>query len=193
MYGEKAIEVLKDLKHNESVPIYNQVGVTSVMQEMDLLYLTILKINNSEELDQSDPAIATNVITHYSGFMRNKRCILAYLYERIQRIKRLRWECGVTLPTNIEPNLHQTEKGFFDKYDKLLGDYGAEVNFDLTSDSKPPKDAFIEIRIIKTEGEDDIVLEDRTIKLKKNHIYYMNRSDAEMLINRGLAVQINSR
>lgn len=193
MYGDKAIEVLKDLKHNQWIPMYNNEGVGRVMQEMDLIYAELIKCLNDDSLDRTDDAVKTNITTYHYCFLRSKRCMLAYLYERMQRIKRVRWQCGVTLPTHIEVNMHQTEKEFFDKYEQLLSDYNADLEMDLTSDLQPPKDIYVEVRIVKTDDDKDggIVLEDRTLKLRKNHIYYLKRSDAETLVQRGYAQQIN--
>jgi GINS complex subunit 1 len=162
------------------------------MQEMDLIQTEIIKNLNDDTLDKSDPVTATNFMAYMVGFLRSKRVILGYLYERMQRIKRLRWQCGVTLPAHIEANMHQTEKEFLEKYSELLSDYNADLEMDLTSDLQPPKDGHIEVRILKNDDQDGgIVLEDRTLKLRKNHVYYLKRTDAEMLIQRGYAQQIN--
>lgn len=160
---------------------------------MDLIYTELIKNLNDETLDKTDPTIATNLTTYHFCFLRNKRCILAYLYERMQRIKRLRWQCGATMPSHIEINMHRTEKQLFEKYEQLLSDYSADLEMDLTSDLQPPKDIYIEVRVVKTDNDQDgIVLEDRILKLRKNHIYYLKRTDAEMLVQLGYAQQINS-
>jgi GINS complex subunit 1 len=160
------------------------------MQEMDTIYKEMLKNLNDETLDNLDSVVATNFTAYTVCFLRSKRAILGYLYERMQRIKRERWQSGVSMPEKTMENMHQTEKEFLEKYVELLTDYSADIDMDLTSDMQPPKDLFVEVRITKDDNQ-GFVLEDRTLQIRKNNVYYLKRTDAESLIQRGLAEQIN--
>jgi GINS complex subunit 1 len=160
------------------------------MQEMDTIYKEMLKNLNDETLDNLDSVVATNFTAYTVCFLRSKRAILGYLYERMQRIKRERWQSGVSMSEKTMENMHQTEKEFLEKYVELLTDYSADIDMDLTSDMQPPKDLFVEVRITKDDNQ-GFVLEDRTLQIRKNNVYYLKRTDAESLIQRGLAEQIN--
>ncbi len=157
---------------------------------MDTIYKEMLKNLNDETLDNLDSVVATNFTAYTVCFLRSKRAILGYLYERMQRIKRERWQSGVSMPEKTMENMHQTEKEFLEKYVELLTDYSADIDMDLTSDMQPPKDLFVEVRITKDDNQ-GFVLEDRTLQIRKNNVYYLKRTDAESLIQRGLAEQIN--
>ncbi len=157
---------------------------------MDTIYKEMLKNLNDETLDNLDSVVATNFTAYTVCFLRSKRAILGYLYERMQRIKRERWQSGVSMSEKTMENMHQTEKEFLEKYVELLTDYSADIDMDLTSDMQPPKDLFVEVRITKDDNQ-GFVLEDRTLQIRKNNVYYLKRTDAESLIQRGLAEQIN--
>lgn len=45
----------------------------------------------------------------HESLQRNKRCLLAYLYNRLQRIRQMRWQFGATLPDDIKATLCEPE------------------------------------------------------------------------------------
>ena len=49
---------------------------------------------------------------------RNKRCLLTYFHQRLQRIKALRWVFGLIIPGDINVNLCEPEMTFFNTYSK---------------------------------------------------------------------------
>ena len=74
------------------------------------------------------------------------------------------------------------EKGFFRTYKKIIQDYGEPTNgeqglqLDLTKDLDPPKDLYIEVRVVKEVG--DIITEDGgVLKLELNSTHYLKISD----------------
>uniref|UniRef100_A0A8C0ZDW9 DNA replication complex GINS protein PSF1 n=1 Tax=Cyanistes caeruleus TaxID=156563 RepID=A0A8C0ZDW9_CYACU len=103
--------------------------------------------------------------------LRNQRCLLAYLYDRLLRIRALRWEYGSVLPNTIQFHMSAEEVEWFNQYKKSLATYmrsvGGEEGLDLTQDIKPPKSLYIEVRCLKDHGEFEIE-DGTTILLKKN-------------------------
>lgn len=90
---------------------------------------------------------------------RNKRCLLAYLYNRLEFIKEMRWQFGPTLPSDIKQLLCEPEVKFFNGYSKNLASYmmsiaeeGGSFGIDLTSNTKPPKTLYIEVRCVLDYG-----------------------------------------
>ncbi|NXU67349.1 PSF1 protein, partial [Horornis vulcanius] len=81
--------------------------------------------------------------------LRNQRCLLAYLYDRLLRIRALRWEYGSVLPNTIQFHMSAEEAEWFNRYKKSLATYmrsvGGEEGLDLTQDIKPPKSLYIEV------------------------------------------------
>ena len=53
-----------------------------------------------------------------AALQRNNRCLLTYFYQRLRRIKALRWEFGPTAPDDIKVNLCEPEVIFFNTYSK---------------------------------------------------------------------------
>jgi len=94
----------------------------------------------------------------------------------------------VTYPDDVRDSLSHNEIEFFNQYDRILGDYMTEIELDLTADFEPPKDLYIEVRVLKDEGE--ITTINGTINLKVNTTHYLRRSDVEHLIRRGVVEHI---
>ena len=82
---------------------------------------------------------------------RNKRCLLTYLYHRIRRLRKARWELGSILPTEISSNLINPEISWFQSYNKSLATYMRTIGEDglnIINDMQPPKSLYIEVKII---------------------------------------------
>ena len=57
----------------------------------------------------------------HAALERNRRCILAYLFNRLELLRRLRWEQGSSvLPEAVRSNLHTAELDWFSKYFRVL-------------------------------------------------------------------------
>ncbi|NXU49780.1 PSF1 protein, partial [Turnix velox] len=48
--------------------------------------------------------------------LRNQRCLLAYLYDRLLRIRALRWEYGSVLPNSIQFHMAAEEVSVLQKF-----------------------------------------------------------------------------
>ncbi|NWQ61075.1 PSF1 protein, partial [Tyrannus savana] len=127
--------------------------------------------------------------------LRNQRCLLAYLYDRLLRIRALRWEYGSVLPNTIQFHMSAEEVEWFNRYKKSLATYmrsvGGEEGLDLTQDIKPPKSLYIEVRCLKDHGEFEID-DGTTILLKKNSQHFLPRWKCEQLIRQGVLEHILS-
>ncbi|KAI1240431.1 hypothetical protein IHE44_0008854, partial [Lamprotornis superbus] len=121
--------------------------------------------------------------------LRNQRCLLAYLYDRLLRIRALRWEYGSVLPNTIQFHMSTEEVEWFNQYKKSLATYmrsvGGEEGLDLTQDIKPPKSLYIEVRCLRDHGEFEID-DGTTILLKKNSQHFLPRWKCEQLIRQGV-------
>lgn len=122
---------------------------------------------------------------------RNKRCILSYLYNRLQRLKEIRWHLGATLAPDIKSALTEPEIQWFNNYSKLLTKYMMSVGdgINLTADIKPPKSLFIEVRCLTDYGKFELD-SGEVVLLKKNSQHYLPRSQCEQLIRQGILQHI---
>ncbi|XP_048456887.1 DNA replication complex GINS protein PSF1 [Rhincodon typus] len=102
MFCEKAIELIRELQRaaDGQLPAFNEDGIRQVLEEMKALYEQNQTDVNEAKSDGRTDLIPTIKFRHCC-LLRNKRCILAYLYDRLLRIRSLRWEYGSVLPSRI--------------------------------------------------------------------------------------------
>ena len=133
---------------------------------------------------------ATGLLIRHQSILRNKQCLLAYVNERMRRIKGLRWTIGAKLPEHIEANMSPSERQFFSDYDanlrQYIGDISVETDLDLTVDMLPPKDPWIEVRVLEDAGREIATEHSGVRNFRKNTMHFLDRRDAEPLINQGI-------
>ena len=70
-------------------------------------------------------------------------------YNRLDRIKQLRWDFGSVLSPEIKNQLSEAEVQWFNSYNKCLAGYmrsiGLQGGLDLTQDVKPPRTLYVEV------------------------------------------------
>ncbi|KAG1705145.1 hypothetical protein DVH05_028531 [Phytophthora capsici] len=162
------------------------------MEESGLLHEELArKMNifeeNMEDLEEQNSVQCSLVVTHQC-LLRNKRCLVAYIHYRLEKIKALRWETGTIIPAPLAHNLCQREVQFFNQYDQLLTDYMADFELDLSADLKPPKDLYVEVRVLRDCGE--VMTESGLVNLEAHSQHFLRRVDVEQLIRQGLLEQI---
>jgi GINS complex subunit 1 len=199
MYGEKASELIRHITRDdhEIMPEYKHELVEQVLKENDELYNENLKAsqsntgNQDENVDIGEKELMVMQVRH-TAKLWNKRCIIAYHYERLNRLKKLRWDYGNNLPREIVEKLSKTELEWFTTYNNNLFSYMSALNdgkgLDLTLYSTPPKKLFIQVKCVRDYGQFD--LEDgQPVMLKKDSIHYLPLSQCEKLIHQGVLEQ----
>lgn len=156
---------------------------------------------------------------------RNKRCLLAYHRVRSDKLEEYCWEGvdvleqggkngageGKTGDSGLrggseESSLSPEEEEYVRQYSDLLAAYkGQWTDIDLTGSLEPPKDLFIDVRVLKDAGEiqteygyvptETDYIESpiaiakltpcRSITLTKNSQFYVRQGDVERLIAQG--------
>ncbi|CAH2253397.1 DNA replication complex GINS PSF1 [Pelobates cultripes] len=169
-------------------------GIRQVLEEMKALYEQNQSDVNEAKSEGRGDLIPTIKFRHCC-LLRNRRCILAYLYDRLLRIRALRWEYGSVLPNALRFHMSTEETDWFNQYKKSLATYmrslGGEDGLDITQDMKPPKSLYIEVRCLRDYGEFEI--EDGTsILLKKNSQHFLPRWKCEQLIRQGVLEHVLS-
>ncbi|KAJ3028518.1 UNVERIFIED_CONTAM: DNA replication protein psf1 [Siphonaria sp. JEL0065] len=94
------------------------------------------------------------------------------------------------LPNSVVRAMSPNEIEFLANYRQLLEDYrGSMLDIDLSAPLIPPKDLYVDVRVVKELGE--IVAESGTVlKLMKGEQHYVRRSDVEKFITLGYLVQV---
>jgi len=97
MLGERALDLVREAKRSQDVlGPYNEDKVRSVLQEMRELF----EANEMEAL-KDNKAKAAMMLRH-TALERNKRCLLAYLNYRVEKIRDMRWQFGAVLPSDVK-------------------------------------------------------------------------------------------
>ncbi|RQM10466.1 hypothetical protein DD237_003910 [Peronospora effusa] len=147
--------------------------------ELDLSALRAFQDN----LETQSASVHCGLVVNHQCLLRNKRCLIAYVYHRMEKIKALRWETGTIIPDSLAQNLCQREVQLFHQYDQLLTDYMTDFELDLSADLKPPKDLYVEVRVLRDCGE-------RSSDLTAHSQHFLRRVVVEQLIRQGLLEQI---
>uniref|UniRef100_A0A5F9CBA2 DNA replication complex GINS protein PSF1 n=1 Tax=Oryctolagus cuniculus TaxID=9986 RepID=A0A5F9CBA2_RABIT len=132
-----------------SVYMFQEDGIRQVLEEMKTLY----EQNQSDVTEAKSGGRSDLIPTikfRHCCLLRNRRCTLAYLYDRLLRIRALRWEYGSVLPTALRFHMSSEEMEWFSHYKKSLATYmrtlGGDEGLDITQDMKPPKSLYIEVK-----------------------------------------------
>ena len=149
MLGEKALDLVREVKRTQDMlGPYNEDKVRSVLEETRVLYEA-----NEREMFLDTPSRPAIVLRH-AALERNKRCLLAYINRRAEKIQEMRWQFGPVLPPDVRTNLCEPEQTFFNKYNRNLAAYMQSVGsdcqthggqVDLMTDQTCPKSLFIQV------------------------------------------------
>uniref|UniRef100_UPI00358F24B8 DNA replication complex GINS protein PSF1 isoform X5 n=1 Tax=Myxine glutinosa TaxID=7769 RepID=UPI00358F24B8 len=194
MFCEKAVELLRELERASDglLTPYNEDGVRQVLGELRALYIPNQQDANISRAEERSDLLPTIKFRHCC-LLRNKRCLLAYLYNRLMRIKALRWELGSVLPNALRFHLAPDELEWFNQYGRSLAKYMHSIGsegLDLVQDTLPPKSLFIEVRCLQDYGEFEV--DGSTFLLNRNTQHLLPRAKCEQLIRQGILEHIIS-
>lgn len=144
-------------------------AVTREVRDLDRDVTRLLEPFEGAFNPSADPAIACALLVDHLCMRRNKRCLLAYHRVRTEKLEELCWT-GVDLLEQQQPSeggsqqtalgssghssLSPEEEEYFRQYGDLLAAYkGQWTDVDLTGTLEPPKDLFIDVRVLKDAGE----------------------------------------
>ena len=193
MLGGRAVELLREIRRSEAtegpnaIPVFNDEQVRQVLEEMGDLFQ-----RNQEEVratSEGERGLLSGIQLRHAALERNQRCLLAYLHNRVGRIRQLRWEMGGAVPPELKPRLHEQEVQWFTKYSRSLARYmsslGGGSGLDLTRHMQPPTGLHMQVRCLveygEFETEDGIV-----VQLSKNSQHFLLKAHCEHLIIQGI-------
>jgi GINS complex subunit 1 len=165
------------------------------------------------------PATACALLVDHLSMRRNKRCLLAYHRVRAEKLEAMAWEgrdmdmdvdvdvdvgaaeegantnanakdTNTNSGNNLQNSWSPEEESYFRKYVDLLAQFkGQWTDIDLTGSLEPPRDLFIDVRVLKDAGE--IQTEYGAINLTKNSQFYVRQGDVERLIQMGFLQRLS--
>ncbi|CAL5228002.1 g11057 [Coccomyxa viridis] len=208
MFGRRAVDLVKELVNagSDALPPYNDEQVRLVIEEVQEHAAAMKELSRSlNELKQAreaeleargEPSDAVSFsdfpeqssafIVHHTSILRNKRLLLIYTKERMDRIKRLRWQQR-SLPDSIKINLSPQEIQWFSTYSRLLSDYMRRdkgIGMDLTLDTQPPKAPDMFVRVLQDCG--NVAFSTGSVTLKKGSTHFLPQAEADHLIQEGV-------
>ena len=136
-------------------------------------------------------AISASVSLRHAGIDRNRRCLLAYLNSRMEKMREMRWQFGAVLPEEVKINMSEPELEYFSKYNKHLATYMRAVGTDLTSEMAPPKSLYVEVRVREDHGEVETA-DGEVVLLKAGSQHHLPRHLCEQLIMQGVLEHVTS-
>ncbi|KAG8494761.1 hypothetical protein CXB51_012539 [Gossypium anomalum] len=132
-------------------------------------------------------------LVHHLSLIRNKRCLMAYVYNRAEIIRDLAWKVGLLheLPCEIKEKFSDSEEQYFKDHSKSLKMYMSQLSLDVNVDMVPPKDPYIKVRVLEDLGS-GIILSDKSANFASHSMHFLKRTDAEQYIARGLMEELIS-
>ncbi|KKA20794.1 PSF1 domain protein [Rasamsonia emersonii CBS 393.64] len=203
MYGELGNKLVQHAKRTQSLahlPPYQTEIVRSVTREVRDLDKDVARHLAPFEGSfnpSAEPAVACALLVDHLCMRRNKRCLLAYHRVRAEKLEEMCWK-GIDVLEQQQPSesdegpassqsgghssLSPEEEEYFRQYSDLLAAYkGQWTDIDLTGSLEPPKDLFIDVRVLKDAGE---------IQTEYGQ-FYVRQGDVERLIAQGFLQRLS--
>ncbi len=197
-YGQRALELMQDLKRSDFIPAYNDTAVRAALDEISLHFDELNDQYEASVAASTDgkPPIDTrpSLLLHAAAVNRNKRILLAYHHYRVEKMRKLRcWDTAAALPPHVRSLLSEAEVDFYTEYDKLNSRYNSSLGgLDLNSNLQPPEEDFIEVRVVKG-GLGTIVMDYwGEVSLELGTTHYLSRGDVEHLVRQGALQQLDA-
>ncbi|KAL5721112.1 hypothetical protein ACHQM5_013712 [Ranunculus cassubicifolius] len=197
MYGRRASQLLKDFTANEpgQLSAFNTDAFDQVIKECETHHLelsTLLGKIQEEGLDLQTTRNSDHygAVIHHLALLRNKRCLMAYVYNRAEIIQSLRWKVGPALPKEVQEKVNYSEEEYFKNHSAAIDTYFREMDVELTVDMVPPKDPYIKVRVLEDIGV--AFLSDQSPNLARHSIHFLRRTDAEQFISQGSMEELPS-
>ncbi|KAJ9527221.1 hypothetical protein QJQ45_025502 [Haematococcus lacustris] len=169
-FGQRGVSLLKEIVNHEpdTLSAYNEEVVRLVLSEVhehEAQVRHIVSLSAQQQADTNEeeagasahfdnPADSVALVIHHESMIRNKRLLLSYMLQRMDRLKTVRWKHR-QLPGSVSEACSPQEREFYRAYDKLLTKYMSHhegVGHDLTLECQPPRDNAVHVRVLKDAG-----------------------------------------
>lgn len=195
MYGKKGRELVKEVAGSEpgQLTAYNSNLFNQVQEECNLHFQQLQSLLSKTQEGGSSNQTNKNgdhfgALIHHLSLVRNKRCLMAYIYNRAEILRNLGWIIEPPLPEAIIEKLSNSEKEYYKNHYATIKSYISEMDIDLAVDMVPPKDPYVKVRVLDDVGE--VVLTDQTTIFARHAILFLRRTDAESYISQGLLEEL---
>ncbi|EMR72356.1 putative dna replication complex gins protein psf1 protein [Eutypa lata UCREL1] len=182
MYGDLGNKLVQHAKRTQNLthlpPYQTEIvrAVTREVRDLDKDVARLLEPFQGSFVPTDDQATACTLLVNHLSMRRNKRCLLAYHRTRTDRLEELVWKGydvvdlagqqvrdgpggantahGMGNGDGSSSSLSPQEEDYVRQYSDLLAAYkGQWTDIDLTGSLEPPRDLFIDVRVLKDAGE----------------------------------------
>ncbi|KAB2008179.1 hypothetical protein ERO13_D10G075500v2 [Gossypium hirsutum] len=198
MHGRKAYELVKEFADGEKghLKIFNNELFERVIEECNEHHNALQSLIRKMQEEGLEVQTARNAdhygaLIHHLSLIRNKRCLMAYVYNRAEIIRELAWKVGLLheLPGEIQEKFSDSEEQYFKDHSKSLKSYMSQLSLDVNVDMVPPKDPYIKVRVLEDLGS-GIILSDKSANFARHSMHFLKRTDAEQYVARGLMEEL---
>lgn len=204
MFGDAAATLITDARRSKGMDAllkYNDETVRNVVREMRSLESDMdaaVEENATGGDGEPPPGVICEVTIYHHAARHNKRCLLAYLSNRVDRLKDAYWQSGGALPhvlgdSDFRQKMSPQEVDFLREYNQLIMDYRSEVLdvLDVAAGlMSPPKELNVEVEVVKDCGT--IHTGQGDIDFRKGRRFMVRRADVEHLIVQGFLAPIST-
>ncbi|ODQ64664.1 DNA replication complex GINS protein PSF1 [Nadsonia fulvescens var. elongata DSM 6958] len=190
MYGDMAHKLIQDSRRTRNldmVPLYQEElvrGVVREIRDLDRAAQQTLSHYEGQFRPSQDRMTSCSLFVQHLCMRRNKRCLMAYQRLRAERIAQMAWEGYDYADKTVNFNLNGPEQDYLKSYSDELVKYKSPwSDIDLTGSLDPPRDLFIDVRVLKDAGE--IQTEYGVFNLTKNSQFFVRQADVQRLIQQG--------
>ncbi|BAM82393.1 hypothetical protein, conserved [Cyanidioschyzon merolae strain 10D] len=203
MTSGAATALVSELRDAQHLPLYRRDLLQRVVDEILEEYAQLEKgieawrSGSSQQGSRvEDRALQGSLLVRRARLLRNKRCVLAYLVNRLRRVEQACWNRDPTIYSGPSEDkgttgratalLSEAERTYASRYEALLAAYGSAVGLDLRSALLvPPKEEFIEVRVLEDCGDFFMASSGQSAHLAKGTVHFVRRADVELLIQQG--------
>ena len=177
MYGDLGTKLVQHAKRTLALshlpPYQTEIvrAITREVRDLDKDVNAILAPYAGSLNPSSAPEAATSALVNHLCMRRDKRCLLAYHRVRSEKLEEMCWkgedvgeiempqrgpngEANVVGGEGNGSSLSPEEEEYVRQFGDLLSAYkGQWTDIDLTGSLEPPRDLFIDVRVLKDAGE----------------------------------------
>lgn len=195
VYGQKAAQLVRDLKASKWLPKYDDALVREVVAECSTVFRELrVRVQTLERLqnerggeieDEEDDMISSGMLLYHESLLRNKRVLLAHELARLEKLQELIFRVGLEIPPQQKGLLSDPEMQYAKDYQAALAKYQGSVgNLDLAADMVYPRSVHVRVRALEDGGE-ILTTDSGVVRFQQGKELYMRRTDADKFIRTG--------
>lgn len=183
-------KLVREAKNKQVLSFPNET-INEVVDEIKKDYELLMKLIEFQNPNNDNNVITSEQTLLYEKINRNKRGVLLYLNDRMNKLENITWEYTNDIPLNIEEKLIESDKHYQSEYFNNMKTYYKnlvlDVDMDLTKQFTPPSDSIY--ASVKSEVNINsfvLVPGDKKMVLEKGCSYVFKKSDVEPYVRKGI-------